>query len=623
MTSTGWFRLDVRRVTVMVSPEVRVNGDTEITLDARQGQQHQVSTMDRTDALMRATEVVRSTAGATLSAFVAARTDRDLALYLTPTPVPAVGSLNMYDKRTFATAGLRVGATARTTGGAPVVIPLDPRYDPYGTPDKLAGDRTVSAVWAGEGRPADLAGVDVRGKLAVVGVRVPENAPNPLNAAVQATRAATAATKSAGAVGIVAYVDAAGAGPLPGAAASPIPQLFVSRDEGALLRDWVTRAAVSVTLRGNPNPPAMYNLFYSHNGIPAGHEHRVVAGDLVAIPTRYHADKPTMTYEKNYYAFGTHSHTAVRESVLFHAPATRMEFIGPGDPTVIWRRWITQTERPPNTPPKLSTLISNNVYTPTDRLQPEERWFEGPILEGEPAGFALTTCGMCRGGPDGGLLVPAWRLGDSTDSHFVQSWPDYSSAIHLFRGTTEIEPQPLSVGLPFPTFQLAPAVDTYRLVVDGPTPRNPTFRAVQHTTTEWTFRSARPTAPAGTCPAELPGGCVHQPLIQLKYRLGLELDNTAPAGRLFAFEVAAGVPAGAPGSGTVAGLWLWFSTDAGVSWRPATAVTPLGAGRFRVVLNHPALTTGGVWLKAEAWDTAGNRVRQTVRDAYRLAVAAP
>jgi hypothetical protein len=160
-------------------------------------------------------------------------------------------------------------------------------------------------------------------------------------------------------------------------------------------------------------------------------------------------------------------------------------------------------------------------------------------------------------------------------------------------------------------------------VADGPTPRNPALRAVQHTTTEWTFHSARPTAPGGTCPAELPGGCAHQPLIQLKYRLGLDLTNTAPAGRLFTFEVSANVPAGAPDAGAAAGLWLWVSTDAGLSWRPATAVTPLGAGRYRVVVNQPPMVGASVWLKAEAWDSAGNRVRQTVRDAYRLAEPTP
>jgi len=615
ITSQGWYRLDARRADVMLSPEVRVDGDTEIVLDARRGQQHQVTTADPTDSLYRATEVVRGTAGAVVGVLAAVRADPDLTVSLTPTPVPRLGFLTTYDKRTLATAGLRTAATGRDSRGAPSTIALHPRYDPFTAPAKLAGSRVLPLVAAGEGKPGDLAGLDLRGKLALVGVRAPADGPDAINAALAAATAATRATADAGAFGIVLYVDATGAAPLPRAGTNPIPQLFVSRDEGALLRDWLGRGPVSVGLTGTATPHAMYNLFYPHDGIPAGHEHKVVGSGLVAIPTRYHADRP-MTYEKNYFAFGTHSLTALRERILFQAPAAVLELIGPGDPGVTWRRWVTQNESPPL---RIFTLISNDVFAAGDRLRPEERWFEGPVLEGEPAAARIPVCGMCRGGPDGDLLLPAWHLGDSTDNHFIQSWPDYRSDVHLYRGATEIPSRPQTGSLPFPTYSLPAQPDTYRLVVDGPTPRNPAVRPVQHTTTEWTFRSARPAPPDLTCPGSVPGGCAHQPLIQLKYRLGLDLANRAPAGQPMVFEVTAGPPPQAQNAGTVARLWLWSSTDAGASWRPAWVV-PLGSGRFRVLVRNPASAPGDgtVWLKAEAWDTAGNQVRQTVRGAYSL-----
>ena len=282
-----------------------------------------------------------------------------------------------------------------------------------------------------------------------------------------------------------------------------------------------------------------------------------------------------------------------------------------------WIRWTIQNDQAPNRPPLIASLIGPGVYQVTGVL-PEERWFEGPILEEElPTGGA---CGLCRGGPDGNLLIPAWHLGDSTDGHAIQSWPDYGSDVHVFRGTAEIQSQPPSNSLPMPTFRLPSTVDTYRMVVDGPTPLNPQVRPVQHVTSEWTFRSAPPEASSATCPGALAGRCVHQPLIQVRYRLGLDLANRVPGGAPMTFTVSARLPSGAPGGGPVSGLWLWSSSDAGATWRPAR-VQPVAPGEFQVTVNNPAAAggDGSVWLRSEAWDGAGNRVRQTVQGAYFLA----
>jgi hypothetical protein len=329
-----------------------------------------------------------------------------------------------------------------------------------------------------------------------------------------------------------------------------------------------------------------------------------------------------MTYEKNWYAYGAHSVVAFRERVLFPAPAARVEYVGPVDATVTWNRWITQNDQQPNRL-LITSLIARTTYVPGDRLLPEERWYEGPILEGEPANNRGGACGLCRGGPDGNLLVPAWHLGDSADSHAIQSWPDYRSDLHLFRGATEIPAQPPSGSLPMPTFRLPPTSDNYRLVVAGPTPWNPAVRPVRQATTEWTFRSAAPQAPDSVCPGSLGGGCVHQPLIQVRYRLGLDLFNRAPAGVPFTFGVSAQLPVGAAGGGTISGLWLWSSSDAGGSWHPAR-ITPGASGQFQVTVNNPAATGGDgtIWLRAQAWDSAGNRVQQTIQGAYTLTAPA-
>jgi hypothetical protein len=619
MTSQTAFAIDTRRSDLLVSPEVAVTGDTTISLDARWGQAHRVGTLGPTDELAKATEVVRTTPGAVVSVVAFTRTDPDTVTYVTPVHAPARGSLDTYDKRTLSDAGLRMTVSP---AGAPTAqgVPLYPRYDPYGAPAMLAGNRTVPLVWAGQGRPSDLAGLILTGRLALVGIQIPPGTANPVGYAAQAATAATQATAKAGAIATAVYVDAPGAVPLARPSAAPVPQLFLGRSEGALLRGWTASGPVSVALTGDPAPHSQYNLLYSDRGVPAGRTDLAVPAQLATIPTRYHADK-SMTYEKNWYAFGARALTAFRERVLFAAPATRVELVGPADATVSWTRWITQNEQPASRPPMIASLIAHDTY-PSSGLLPEERWYEGPIIEDEPHGLPGGVCGLCRGGPDGNLFIPAWHLGDSTPDHEVDSWPDYRSDVHLFRGTTEISPQPPTNSLPLPTFRLPPGADTYRLVVDGPTPANPIVRPVQHVSSDWSFRSVAPTGATGTCPGTLAGGCVHQPLIQLKYQLGLDLSNRAPAGGPFTFIVSATLPAAASG-GPVAGLWLWSSSDAGASWRPAM-ITRLAPDTYRVTVNNPAAAgiDGTIWLKTRAWDTAGDRVEQVVRSAYTLVAAA-
>src|SRR5262249_40111541 len=152
--------------------------------------------------------------------------------------------------------------------------------------------------------------------------------------------------------------------------------------------------AVSVTLTGNPSPRMNLNLFYPDRGVPQGRTDVAVPAQLAMIPTRYHADKP-MRYEKNWYAFGAHSLAAYRERVLFPAPAARMEYVGPADATVTWTRWTTQNDQAPNGRPLVASLIARNQYPVRNQVLPEERWYEGPILENEPASTPGGVCGLC------------------------------------------------------------------------------------------------------------------------------------------------------------------------------------------------------------------------------------
>src|SRR2546429_9941067 len=114
MASLTAFGVDGRLPDMLVAPKVTAGGNVRIDLDARRGQAHRVNAAGPTDELAKATEVVRTTAGAVMSMVAFTRTDPDTVTYLTPVPRVALGALDTYAKRTLSDADLRM-----TAGGAP------------------------------------------------------------------------------------------------------------------------------------------------------------------------------------------------------------------------------------------------------------------------------------------------------------------------------------------------------------------------------------------------------------------------------------------------------------------------------------------------------------------------
>ena len=117
----------------------------------------------------------------------------------------------------------------------------------------------------------------------------------------------------------------------------------------------------------------------------------------------------------------------------------------------------------------------------------------------------------------------------------------------------------------------------------------------------WTFTSARTSAPT-TLPVQV-----------VRFLPDLDETNTAPAGE-FRFGVRVDRALGAPAA-TVTGLVMQVSYDGGGTWSPAPVT---GTGERRTVtVTNPA--GGTVSLRATATDSAGNKVRQTIIDAYPVA----
>ncbi|MCX5128616.1 S8 family peptidase [Streptomyces sp. NBC_00347] len=121
----------------------------------------------------------------------------------------------------------------------------------------------------------------------------------------------------------------------------------------------------------------------------------------------------------------------------------------------------------------------------------------------------------------------------------------------------------------------------------------------------WTFTSARPSTDEA----------VALPLSTVRLSPKLSLSGTAPAGG--ALKVPLRLAGVAAGEGQVAALAVRVSFDGGATWRLLPVATDAEGARS-VTVQHPA-GAKAVSFRVDLKDKAGNTVRETITNAYRLA----
>lgn len=146
--------------------------------------------------------------------------------------------------------------------------------------------------------------------------------------------------------------------------------------------------------------------------------------------------------------------------------------------------------------------------------------------------------------------------------------------------------------------------------------------------TVWEYTSSRPASDEADelqpCIADVfgltptPQPCRPEPLIFLRYDLGLDLDNTLRAGRPNTVTIT-GYHQQLESPPEVTELQLEVTFDGGESWE-SVRTSARGDGAFAATIRHPRLsdTNGTVGLRVTAADSGGNTVQQTVPEAYRL-----
>ncbi|GAB1640092.1 S8 family peptidase [Krasilnikovia sp. MM14-A1259] len=600
-------RPDRRRWAAVAASNVTAGGSgASVTLDARTAVRSRAQVPEPTweyDHQVGVTVNVAPSYSVTLD--FPSRGDQNIELYATPTAPAVQGSITAQQSFTLGQRAVHLRAGGRD---------LPAQFDPYQVTAKLAGDRDLPLVFAGAGTPEDFAKAGVAGKAALVKLPSPTTGAewDRYWAAAQAAATATTNGAAAGAVAVLPYLDAPGALPIAQFAGhvptdpKGIAQLSVGNADGERLRT----APATLQMRVKPNPAAMYHLHFGKgNGIDADLTHHVGTGALTKVHSRYHADVAGLGLSQWWLAFRTDSAgAAVNPYIYLRAPAEIDDYVGPANPRAFWRRAAAIEDG------------AHNMFSQVDFAAwrgPREDWLAGPTSMAAPD--SGDGAGFFRWGPDRLLASP--YLNDGSFGHVADiDWGTvYPFTYKLFRDGKEIPGRPYP-GLNTPYFELPPDPGQYRM--EGTfilPPTNPWYspsQAVRRMSPRvdnvWTFTSRRPTATG--CGPDL-GQCARQPLLQLRYDLGLSLTDTAEAGQVHRISVTVAAPAGAAGAGRVAGLTMSVSADQGKTWRPAPVTA--AHGHFLADVRDPAVP-GTVWLRTEAWDTAGNRIQQTVQQAYAV-----
>ncbi|GAB4052638.1 S8 family peptidase [Catellatospora paridis] len=340
------------------------------------------------------------------------------------------------------------------------------------------------------------------------------------------------------------------------------------------------------------NSPYVYRAyFYEPQQMMTGLTRKLRAGDFATVRSQIGADVAGVPVARTAVAHAPGNSPVYRDerniqpSFTYDVPRTITEYYNQ-DKQTVWQSVSAQTRY---------TYYQSDWTSFKPGRTYDVKWANavaGPVFPQPNFGqqYATRYWGDQIGGP--GPLH-----GDGTGHMGFRHVRGGSAQVTLYRNGVEIG---AATEVPY-AWQVPAATGDYRLAATFRS--DPEFTLSTVVEAEWTFKSGH----------VADGDLVKLPLTAIRYTPALDIDNRAPAGRLFTIPVSLDRQVGAA-PGRTRSLTVEASYDDGKTWHKLP-VLRFGEQATALVY-HPA-GAGFVSLRAAATDTAGNTVKQTVLRAYR------
>ncbi|MFF3664456.1 S8 family peptidase [Microtetraspora malaysiensis] len=647
-----WIGDDDRfNVVFLLSPEITVTGDTEITLDARQASEIRFTTPKPADPLNNDPRMVYQRTTSNGTAYMSSVSSDTivgswLRMWATPTKPVTKGKFRFHSRFTLGQTEVAMDVRKSKKLTLHPTAPMHALHN-WGHAQGLyydyrsfTGTQDLELVDVGEGRPEDIAGRDLRGKLVLMEAPMAPSVFGGQECGVQIDRLGS--LRDAGAAGVVHFPKmGTGCGiPLPIAwsgMSKPIgiPNVSLPAREALQLREQIADRPVTIQVMGTPESPHTYTFApYEEGRVPGSLHYTFTDRDLAQIDMDVHAATPTQ-YRDWRYAWKVDDVAPLASAPLgggfpLFTAAQRTDWVGPLDPDVISSHGMDSMSDPKalnmTQPQWLLEVFDKPIRT-------KQSWLTAPFTPGAATasdtlyklakpGASLGWSLRCMICVQGNTLWAEFELSNGTPGsrqYNADYWsgpfePDFD--VRLYRDGKEIPRTPVLGADVFPHFKMPEGPGTYRL----------TAKNAGHDT-EWTFHTPVATEhlPGSSCSLEALYGtaerCKPAPVVFVSYDLGdsLATDNTVPAGRSHTFTVSPYHSPSATKMPDIAGLKLWASTDDGATYTPVSLKSNKD-GTYTAKTQYPAFnaTKGAVTLKVEAWDQAGNTIKQTTIRAFDL-----
>ncbi|MEU1028227.1 S8 family serine peptidase [Streptomyces mirabilis] len=552
---------------VVGDPEFKVDGNTSITLDARKAVEIKPKTKEDSEFKGFTTSWHREGPGGSFGMSYS-QGWWNKHIYVAPTKPVTQGTFEFYSKFRLYAKDL----TASVVG--PEKLPLSMYYSQtYNDfPTKISGSHTVQAVDAGGGTAADFAGLDVKGKVAVVGLGVTERSDDAL-----------ANATAAGAGYLITYRKTPGFWLEAVNHATTVPLMIATGEEGAKLTSLLkTGKKVTLKLGGTPVSPYVYNaVFAQTDAVSANQTYRLDSSNTVKQTARYYGAQAGGLGYDTAHSFRPWQLYAIDSGQYLPLGTTRTEYYNVDPSTRTWHVVYPDWRANKGQWSPLRTFDKAGTA-------PAENWLRQVVRPASSEQYGLTE----RTGDKLTMLVP--ELSDSSAGHYGYVDGTQDTAKGKLYADGQLVGDSLIGG--YGVFTVPAAKTSYRFVLDAQR-RADWTRYSTSTHTEWSFSSAHTDTRTAL------------PLLSVDYDLhGLDLLNRAEAKKKTKLGLSVRDQAGSIKAGS---LKAWVSYDDGTSWKEVEVRH--GLAEFK----HPK-GAEFVSLRVLASDSAGNQIDQTVLRAYGL-----